>query len=256
MRQNLPFSSQFFYPPRFISLKTKVSLLFFVILFSFLSGVGELMTSLDQKPEIFVKNISSQKVPEKEALRAYLMQSVLGSSTAASPSSQFTVMQVREGVAKKIIANNSSRKWGLSKQIDEHTWTIKVANDKKNANAQEIFGALNAYRQKQNKSALTWDASLADFAQSRANSFNSAGVLDGHKGFSNFINNDGFKKLGFGALGENSSIGYILEATHLIEWVYAGDKPHDDNQLNNSWSSVGIGVNGTATDLVFGGKKL
>jgi hypothetical protein len=42
---------------------------------------------------------------------------------------------------------------------------------------------------------------------------------------------------------------------HLIEWVYAGDKPHNDNQLSSKWSAVGIGISGSATDLVFGGSK-
>jgi uncharacterized protein YkwD len=69
------------------------------------------------------------------------------------------------------------------------------------------------------------------------------------------MNNDGFGKLGFSSLGENSSYGYLLEGVHLIEWVYAGDAPHDNNQLNSEWSHVGIGVNGTATDLIFGGRK-
>ena len=40
-----------------------------------------------------------------------------------------------------------------------------------------------------------------------------------------------------------------------IEWMYAGDKPHDDNQVNNRWNYVGIGVKGLATALIFGTGK-
>lgn len=146
--------------------------------------------------------------------------------------------------------------WGKSRQIDEHTWTIDVGRDEKNATAQEIAAALNVYRKQKGKGELSWDSKLADYAQSRANGFSSSGKLDSHSGFQDFINNqDGFNKLGFFSLGENSSIGYHLSGQHLIEWVYAGDKPHDDNQLSSEWTHVGVGVSGDATDLIFGGRK-
>lgn len=147
--------------------------------------------------------------------------------------------------------------WGVAKQVDAHTWSVQVGQDAKEATSQEIFVALNAYRQKNGRRILSWSDSLAQYAQSRAVFFIGRGSLDAHSGFLDFVNNqDGFKKLGFASLGENSSIGYVLEAVHLIEWVYAADQPHNDNQLSNDWLYVGIGVNGSATDLVFGGKKL
>jgi uncharacterized protein YkwD len=147
--------------------------------------------------------------------------------------------------------------WGVAKQIGEHTWTINVGRDEKTGSAQEIFQALNAYRQKKGRHTLSWDSTLATYAQSRADTFAGMKTTDAHAGFRDLINNqDGFKKLGFMALGENSSYGYHLEGVHLIEWVYAGDAPHDDNQLSTKWSHVGVGVNGTATDLIFGGNKM
>lgn len=147
--------------------------------------------------------------------------------------------------------------WGTSKQLSEHTWTIRVGQDTKNGTAQEILVALNNYRQRHGKGTLTWHDALGNYAQSRAEYFVSKGDLDSHAGFNDYVNNqDGFNKLGFMSLGENSSIGYTLEGVHLIEWVYAGDKPHDDNQLDGQWTHVGIGVSGTATDLIFGGKKM
>ena len=96
-------------------------------------------------------------------------------------------------------------------------------------------------------------------AQSRvavAKYLNGKKSVDKHEGFTNFVNNeDGFNKLGFTMLGENISYGYKLNGVHVIEWMYAGDKPHNDNQLDNRWNYVGIGVNGLATCLIFGTGK-
>lgn len=154
------------------------------------------------------------------------------------------------------VQDNAEKPWGVAKQIDEYTWTMKVANDSQMATAQETLSALNAYRQKNGKPALSWDDKLAAYAQSRVETFVSQGQTDKHAGFSDFINNqDGFSKLGFNSVGENSSFGYKLLGVHLIEWVYAGDKPHDDNQLNSAWTHVGIGIKEVATDLIFAGGK-
>lgn len=143
--------------------------------------------------------------------------------------------------------------WGKALQIGEKTWTINVGMDERMATPQEIFEALNSYRQRYSRGTLTWDNKLAEYAQSRANTFISLGKTDAHAGFSNFIDNeDGFNKLEMNGLGENSSFGYRLLGVHLIEWVYAADEPHNTNQLNSKWTHVGIGVSGDATDLIFG----
>lgn len=169
------------------------------------------------------------------------------------------IQEVGIGVKKAAAASvqNDGEEWGIAEQIGEHTWTIKVGQDKQIGTAQDIFSALNNYRQRHGKGTLSWDQKLSAYAQSRADFFAARGDLDSHAGFTDFVNNqEGFNKLGFMGLGENSSYGYSLEGVHLIEWVYAGDKPHDDNQLNSEWTHVGIGVSGTAANLIFGGKKL
>lgn len=146
---------------------------------------------------------------------------------------------------------------GMVKQIDSHTWTVSVDQDQQMSSAKEIFQALNTYRYARGRTHLQWNDSLATFAQERASLFKQVRTLDGHAGFMQYVNQeDGFHKLGYGALGENSSIGYIVTGTHLIELVYAADSLHDNNQLDSRWRDVGIGVDGSATDLVFGGKKL
>lgn len=147
--------------------------------------------------------------------------------------------------------------WGVAKQIDEVTWTMKVGEDEKIATPQEILDALNEYRKRYDSQILTWDNKLGEYANSRAVYLNSIQNVDGHKGFNNFMENeDGFNKLGFTALGENISFGYKLNGVHIIEWMYAGDKPHNDNQLNNKWNYVGIGVDGLATCLIFATGKM
>ena len=156
-------------------------------------------------------------------------------------------------VRKIVIPVDDGQPWGVAKQLDEHTWKIKVAQEATMATAGEIFKALNNYRVSRGSSALTWNTKLADYAISRSKYFNKIKNLDGHKGFADYLNNqNGFEKLGFNQLGENASFGYQLSGVHLIEWVYAGDEPHNKNQLNTIWGYVGIGVDGTATALIFG----
>lgn len=143
--------------------------------------------------------------------------------------------------------------WGVSQQIDEHTWTIRVGEDEKLATSEEIFKALNEYRQIHGSQILSPDIKLTNYAKERAIYLNKIKTVDQHKGFSDYLENqDGFNKLGFTALGENISYGYKLNGVHVIEWMYAGDKPHDDNQLDSKWNYVGIGVDGLATCLIFG----
>lgn len=160
-------------------------------------------------------------------------------------------------IFRKIVTPaDDGQPWGVAKQIDDVTWRMKVGQDAKMATANEVLLALNEYRKRYGSSALNWNTKLADYAKLRAEYFNKIKNLDGHKGFIDFLNNqDGFNKLGFNQLGENASFGYQLSGVHLIEWIYAGDEPHNKNQLNTIWNYVGIGIDGTATTLIFGTGK-
>ncbi len=159
--------------------------------------------------------------------------------------------------APKTTQPTDTTQWGVAKQIDEHTWTTKLGQDGVIGTPSEIFDALNIYRARLGKGNLTWDNNLATYAQSRAVFFNSSKELDGHKGFIEYTSNtDNLKTLGFWGVGENSCYGYRLLGVHLIEWVFAGDKPHDDNQLDSRWTHVGIGVSGLGVDIIFGKSKI
>ncbi len=145
--------------------------------------------------------------------------------------------------------------WGIARQVDENTWTMQVGNDKNMATPDEVFAALNNYRKQHGSTVLVWDQNLADFAKKRVTTFISIKGLDNHTGFNEYFkNSDNIRNLGFQALGENSSYGYKMAGVHLVEWVFAGDAPHNDNQLDRTWSHVGISVSGTAVDVIFGKK--
>ena len=147
--------------------------------------------------------------------------------------------------------------WGKAQQLSEHTWTMKIGFDSKMATPNEIFEALNSYRQKHGRNSLNWDDRLANYAAERTKYFTQIGNLDEHVGFNEFTKDENnVRGLGFWWLGENSSFGYRLEGIHLIEWIYAGDQPHDDNQLNTDWTHVGIGVDGYQTDIIFAAHQI
>lgn len=180
---------------------------------------------------------------------------ISSSSANVSP-----IVPISPPVSKITIKNTSSddtQPWGVAKQVGEHTWTMKIGEDSIMATPSEVLTTLNNYRVNHGSQNLNWNQKLADYAQSRANFFASNQKLDSHEGFNNFLEKeDGFNKLGFTWLGENASFGYRLNGVHLIEWIYAGDEPHNKNQLDNKWNYVGIGIKGTATCLIFGTGKM
>ena len=146
-------------------------------------------------------------------------------------------------------------KWGVAEKVagTQYGWSMKMENDFTMGTAQDIFFALNRYRSKKNSVELNWNGSLANFAQQRAQSLTKNGGVDDHKGFREYMHNSDYRKtLGFSRVGENTSCGYRMTGTHMIEWIFAGDAPHDDNQLSERWSAVGVGVSGTCVSLVFG----
>ena len=125
-----------------------------------------------------------------------------------------------------------------------------------NVSASSLIAAINSHRAKKGVGALAFDSNLSGFAQGRSDYFASRGAMDSHAGFEDFINNqNGFAKLGFFAVGENSSFGYQVTPSELIEDIFANHLPHENNQINPEWTHVGVGVTGVAVDIVFAGRK-
>lgn len=120
----------------------------------------------------------------------------------------------------------------------------------------QLLEALNNYRQKNGKSALSPDSKLQTYSKERSDLYQNIGKIDNHEGFNNLLKNNGFQKLGFMELAENSSFGYNLSARELIEDIFAKSDYHNKNMLNPIYTHIGIGVSGSAANLVFGGRKI
>lgn len=119
----------------------------------------------------------------------------------------------------------------------------------------QVLRALNEYRKSKGVGPLEIDSKLQEFAQTRADFFDSKGDMDNHEGFQQLLNDNGFEKMGFNALGENSSFGEWSSAENLITKIYGSSPSHNDSQLNPDFTHVGIGIKGRSTNIVFGGKK-
>lgn len=150
-------------------------------------------------------------------------------------------------------------KWGSAEKVEgtRYGWSMKMENDFHMGNAPELFDAINVYRLKKVRAKLEWSENLALFAQRRATELQTNGGVDEHKGFKEYVRYPGNRTtLGFMRLGENTSCGYRMTAIHMIEWIFAGDIPHDENQLSSRWTHVGIGATGTCVSFVFGHTKI
>jgi uncharacterized protein YkwD len=208
------------------------------------------------KNEYKVQQADTKKIKEKIMPSPSVDEYLLGRLSPRPLTSEKPVKKYEQNNTK---AGNEAEpeEWGVAKQINEVTWTMKIGYDDRMATAQEIFEALNTYRQRHGTGSLTWDDNLAEYAQSRAGYFSSIGTTDKHAGFNEYIKNEeNLKKLGFWGVGENASYGYRLYGVHIIEWIYAGDEPHDKNQRDPNWTHVGVGVSGTETALIFGKWKM
>lgn len=221
-----------------------------VILICFLSGFSGVVSAIDStKVEaVFVKQTGSDML-SSEGVRFELLEEKSVAQIVVSKIVRKIndAPRVKEPVlAKKVVASETAENKTSNGQSAE----------------QEVSGntflkALNDYRNKHGKSALSWDGNLADYAQERAESYRNQGGLDHHAGFNDFIHSkDGFKKLGFNALGENSGYGHTEGAVSIIENSYGQSSSHNENQLSENWSHVGIGNSGTATNFIFGGRKI
>jgi uncharacterized protein YkwD len=143
--------------------------------------------------------------------------------------------------------------WGKAVEVATSTYRMKVQQDPVMTTVDELYQALNAYRQIKGKKELKWNDGLAEFARERISEIPSETVA--HQGFKEKLDGpEYFEKYGMRALGENASQGYRMTGTHLIEWLYAGDSGHDTNQLGE-WSHVGIAVEGRDSVLIFGLKN-
>ncbi|MCC6711095.1 MAG: hypothetical protein IT416_01955 [Candidatus Pacebacteria bacterium] len=150
--------------------------------------------------------------------------------------------------------NLKDAEWGEAVKTDSGSYTMKVGMDAQMTTANELYEALMSYRNIKGKSRLTWDDKLASYALERATYICQNGS-DQHAGFSEFLNNGGYDKLGFRHLGENMSYGIRMSGVHLIEWIYSQSPGHEANQTGQ-WSHIGVGIFGDCSVLIFGDYKM
>jgi uncharacterized protein YkwD len=143
-----------------------------------------------------------------------------------------------------------------AEKLNDNTWRVSnISTDDRMANADEIVNALNSYRASHGRASLSVDAFLSSYAKGRAETFASSGSLDGHAAFRSFMDNGGFNQSGFNSLGENSAfIAGPMNAEKIVKNIFGADPAHDSNQLD-SWTHVGVGVNGNAVNVNFGRDK-
>lgn len=142
--------------------------------------------------------------------------------------------------------------WGVVKKIDDYTYTIAVGQDERMSTKQELLDALNNYRLTHGKQPVSLNETISNYAQERALYFQKIEGTDKHEGLHYFLDNEnGFEKLGCSKVGENSYYGVKLTGTHLIEWIFGQSPTHNSNQLDESWTSVGIGITDVSADIIF-----
>lgn len=215
---------------------------FFVIPLLLLSCYSGVMQTIREKPQktVFVKQISIVR----------LRGASHSIPIVSEPVKQISEVQIIRKTYVPVIKTVQTSVVSASDNKSVHQDTPSVSNP--------FLQALNDYRQKNGKAPLQWDGKLAQYAQERAALFNSQGKLDFHAGFNDLIHNqDGFHKMGFYSLGENSGYNHpSMDPVALIENSYAHSSEHNANQLSSNWSYVGIGVSGSSTDVVFGGSRM
>ena len=145
-------------------------------------------------------------------------------------------------------------RWGIAEKVAEHLYQINVGQDPMMSTNEELFGALNTYRELHGVPALQMNDDLCRFAELRIKQLIDLGRLDSHKGFKEYLDSEeNWKNLpGLISIGENNSIGYRLTGTHLIEWIFDADEEHRSNQLDARWNQGCVRIQGTIVEVLFG----
>lgn len=193
---------------------------------------------------IFLYNLYFKEIPEERSTPQVLAES----KVIPSPSVYLKSTDIQKPSPTSSPSNLSKAR---SATKNKPVKGIQVSGF---SNAQ-VLEALNNYRAKNGVGALSFDTKLQEYAQGRVNYLVSLGKLDKHSGHKEFMSNNGFEKLGFGAVAENQSWNFKGDAKGLIESFYGKSSGHNKNQLSPEYSHVGIGISGAFTNLVFGGKK-
>ncbi len=120
--------------------------------------------------------------------------------------------------------------------------------------ASQLFAGLNTYRAQHGVSQLKWDETLADYSSQLAEQANHRGAIDGGQNLRQVRSQNPFA-FGFQNIGELQSYGVTESATGLFANYFAAYPSTNITQSSSDWQYVGIGVNGTAVEVIFGARK-
>lgn len=145
--------------------------------------------------------------------------------------------------------NTQENIWGVEK-IDEATTDTRFPEDERMGTAEELFVAINNYRQAHNIQAVQRHDTLCRIAQTRANQLFELGKLDYHQGFDSLANS----QQDFDNMGEVISGGVQKQlAVHTVEWGWGRSLTgHKESILDSEWTYGCGGISGLFNVFIFG----
>ncbi len=149
----------------------------------------------------------------------------------------------------------NSQKMGETVNLGNDLYSHSFNQDSRMGTPDEIFAAINSFRQSNGKNSLGFDQNLASWAQERANYFAAIGRMDAHVGFSAEFQTR-TAQYNYQGMGENEEYGPPVLGVHLVEWIFAQDEPHKQGMLCQC-DNMGVGVAQAkdgqyAVDVIFG----
>ena len=216
----------------------KLNLFALTYLLLFISIVSLYVVSLSKTTA--VKQILGESTKEIESNAAYL-------SISLAPELEPTIESTETPMPMPTLQISN---------VDTTKTIEHVNTDSNMVTANEIFNALNFYRNEKGIASLSWNNTLANFSQSRVNTFASISNLDSHAGFKSYMENGGFEASGFNGLGENSAqLASPMNGAKIIREIYGASPAHNTSQLDPSWTHAGVAINGIFVNINFGKDK-
>lgn len=156
-----------------------------------------------------------------------------------------------ERTIKIITPTPTPFQWTVEK-VSEHETEMSIPADPRMSTADELFDALNSYRQDHNIPAVQKDDLLCSIAQNRANEQIANGGLDDHAGFNKYAQNQNeFSRMGEVLFGGNQP----EYGVHIVE--YGWDRSltgHREVIQDSGWGYGCSGIAGYYAVFVFGQK--
>ncbi len=148
--------------------------------------------------------------------------------------------------------NGSYKDWGKEVKLDAKTSASRFAPDDHMSTTDELFNAMNQYRQVHSLPSLNKNNTLCNMAQNRARELLKLGHLDGHEGASKYAHSqqefDTIDEVLFG--GIQPVIG-----VHIVEWGWDKSLTGHHEAINDpKWHDGCAGIAGYFAVFEFGAR--